>query len=172
MITAEYARERLAYCALSGTLRWRRRDDVVPQWNTRYAGTNAGTFDGKKYLSVRLDGRRYQAHRLAWLIFHGETPEEVDHVNNDGTDNRIANLRAATRRQNMWNRSVRRDSVHGVKGVTQNGKRFSAKCYVDGRDHYLGTFDTAEEAGAAYRQFAEQAHGQFFCQAASLNDAR
>lgn len=171
MIDAKYARARLSYCPLSGVLRWRFNSTARRQWNTRYAGAVAGTFDGK-HLSVRVDGRRYPAHRIAWLIIYGDAPKEIDHANGDGTDNRIANLRAATRSQNMWNRPVRRDSAHGIKGVTRNGKRFSAKCYVAGRDHYLGTFDTAEEAGAAYRKFAEQAHGQFFCSAASPTDAR
>jgi hypothetical protein len=107
----------------------------------------------------------YRAHRLAWLYVYGEALgefEEIDHINGDRQDNRIGNLRRATKSQNMAN--MRGHSKLGLpKGVSIQAKsrRFMACIMVGRRKKYLGTFDTATEAHAAYRAAAQEHHGEF-----------
>lgn len=85
----------------------------------------------------------------------------IDHINGDGSDNRWANLRDVplfVNQQNMRKpRGGQRTNKIGVLGVTQVGRRFSARLSVDKRTTYLGTFDTPEEAHAAYLA-AKRAH--------------
>lgn len=79
--------------------------------------------------------------------------QELDHINRDRADDRLANLREASRVQNTHNVSVKRTSSSGVKGVTltKNGKRWEANITFERKRSYLGTFDSPEEAAAAYR---------------------
>ncbi len=70
------------------------------------------------YVVIGLDGSHYQAHRLAWLYMYDELPYHVDHINGIGTDNRLCNLRAATKSQNAMNSRTRSDNTSGIKGVT------------------------------------------------------
>jgi len=83
---------------------------------------------------------------------------EIDHINNDGLDNRITNLRLATRSENAANSRVQ-GSVSGIKGVQQNGSGYMARIRADGRSIYLGTFRTIEEAVEARREAAARLHG-------------
>lgn len=101
------------------------------------AGTIAGDMDSKGYWRLRVDRKRYLAHRLAWFYVHGEWPEEIDHINCKRTDNRLCNLRPAT------------------------SGRWRASIYVDGKSKWLGVYDTPEEANAAYSRAAIKYFGQF-----------
>lgn len=101
---------------------------------------------------IRVDGRRYLAHRLAWLIMTGEWPAtEVDHRDTDPGNNAWTNLRLATRSQNMQNRrAAGRNSATGVLGVSPCRSRYRAVIKTSGRIRHLGVFATVEAAEAAY----------------------
>src|ERR1700719_1662744 len=95
-------RELLSYDPETGVFRWlvRKRQNVK-------AGDVAGSFDGCGYCKISIDRRAYKAHRLAWLYMTGEwPPAEIDHINMNRADNRFANLRLATRHQNMANQRL------------------------------------------------------------------
>jgi len=135
---------------------------------TRRAGvgpTHIGDVAGNPchgYWQICIDGRSYYAHRLAWLYMTGEWPkEQIDHINMDKTDNRWNNLRLATPSQNTCNQSARSTNKVGMKGVSPNGKRFSAQITIDGTCHHLGTFDTPALAHSAYADAAAILHGTF-----------
>ena len=97
------------------------------------------------YAITRVDGRTVYMHRF---VLDPPLGVEVDHVNGDGLDNRRANLRPATRSQNM--RAIRKGLS---RGVTQSRSgRFTAAIYQDNRKFHLGTYDTYEEASAAYKK--------------------
>lgn len=113
------------------------------------------------YIRIQIDGVSYQAHRLAWLYFYGEWPEtDLDHINGDRSDNRIVNLRLATRSQNLMNMRTRR---RGLKGVyfDKRQQRWCARIHIEYKTIWLGSHKTEEEAHAAYQLAAIEYHGEF-----------
>jgi HNH endonuclease len=88
----------------------------------------------------------------------------LDHVNGIKTDNRISNLREATHAENQRNQGMYCNNKTGYKGVhwANRERKYIAQCSVNGREHNLGSFDTAEAAYQAYREFASRQHGEFF----------
>lgn len=164
-LTAEQVRDALDYDPETGIFVRRWRDDLPLQTNRRYAGKPAGTPHGRRkaYISIKLYGGAYKAHRLAWLHFYGRWPVgPLDHINGDGHDNRIANLRECTKSENRCNSVVRRDNPTGHKGVQiHSGGRFQASVMKDGVRHHLGLFKTLEEAVAVRQEAARRLHGEF-----------
>lgn len=123
------------------------------------AGVEAGSFDNKGYVVIRIDQRIYKAHRLAWLYVHGAWPVyDIDHINRIKNDNRISNLRDAPATLNRLNMvDARKDSKSGILGVYQRGKMFVAQIQVAGKGvKYLGSYATKEEASAAYEKNKEE----------------
>lgn len=122
-------------------------------------GEPAGSIHHTGYVWVRIEGNDYPAHLLCWLWTHGEIAK-VDHADRVPWNNRITNLRKATRSQNMFNRQL--PSKLGVRGVyaTRNGT-FEARIQVDGVPIQIGTFRSIEEASLAYKAMAKQLYGEF-----------
>jgi hypothetical protein len=109
--------------------------------------------------SENEDGRHFYMHR--WLL-NAPPGVKVDHINGDGLDCRRSNLRLATTSQNAANRRGWGGGYKGVREVKRkDGSRYTAEIRCDGRYMHLGTFDTAEEAAAAYDQKAVEAFGEF-----------
>lgn len=117
-----------------------------------------GWINAGGYHVVRLNGRDMYVHRIAIFLTYGIWPEAVDHVNGNKIDNRISNLRIATRQENLFNSRCRADSKSGVKGVNKHGKGWRAKIKRDGKLYFLGTYPTIEEAADAYKRAAAQLH--------------
>ncbi|AMV00047.1 HNH endonuclease signature motif containing protein [Xanthomonas citri] len=114
------------------------------------------------YSRISIDGRRYLAHRCAWLYVHGSWPEhQIDHVNGLKSDNRIANLRDVTCAVNRENMRVRRrDNRSGMLGVhlhTQSQK-WRARLQVDGRIVDGGVHETATQAHERYKALKRELH--------------
>lgn len=153
-ITQAYLKERLTYQAESGLFFWRTTT------STRIKpGQQAGTKDSNGYIRIKLGKRKYQAHRLAWMYIHGYfPPEDTDHINRIRDDNRIENLRPATRSENKRNSGgPYANNRIGYKGVTLRSSGKYAATYWDGtRNVRIGQFDTAEEASKAYAMFAPE----------------
>jgi len=156
MIDAETLRGLLDYNTETGVFRWRiNRRRLV-------AGSVAGS-PVNGYVRVFLD-RQYYAHRLAWLWVHGVWPRHnIDHIDGDGLNNRLTNLREATQSQNNANARKRRAAQTTLKGVSLwRGRQYRAYIKTDGKSVYLGTFATEQEAHDAYCKAARQAYGAFF----------
>jgi len=102
-------------------------------------------------------------HRLVFLLHNGWLPDEIDHKDNDASNNRIENLRAATRAENQWNTRKRADNSSGVKNVVWYAptKRWTAQIRVNGQRKRLGYFRNIEDAAAAVNAAQKAMHGTF-----------
>ena len=159
-------RRLLRYSRKSGRFVWRRRPDARREWNTRYAGKDAGcrwSPNGKVfYRSIRIFDWPFLAHRIAWLYVVGSWPVGVDHEDGDGENNRWRNLREATAVQNGANRGCNSNNTSGFKGVSVGSSgRYRATIQFDGKWRQIGTFDSPEEASAAYQREARRLAGEF-----------
>lgn len=128
----------------------------------RRALRKAGYLDRKGYLRHLLcgpGGRSLLLHRVAWTLFHGEPPkQQIDHINGDKADNRIENLRDVSMSVNAQNRR-RPMTATGFLGVTKHqAGRFQAQIRVGDKNHYLGLYDTPEEAHAVYVAAKRELH--------------
>ena len=114
------------------------------------------------YYRVCVDSRRYMAHRCAWLCVHGAWPEhDIDHINGDRGDNRIANLRDVPNQINRQNmRGPRSDNKSGLLGVHwhEGTQKWRARVQLEGRVIEAGLHETREQAHAAYLQVKRKAH--------------
>lgn len=104
------------------------------------------------YIFITVNYKTYRAHRLAFMYMLGRWPiQQVDHINGVRTDNRWANLREATPKQNNQNQRPGKANKSGVVGVYKDRDKWRAIIYVDGRSIHLGTHASIEGAVAARR---------------------
>lgn len=161
-ITQKIVRDLLNYDPETGIFTWRYRDrkyfktdHAQKIWNARYPGKEAGS-KSLEYVIIGIFGRLFSAHRLAFLYMTGSFPSmDVDHIDRNKSNNQFENLREVSKFVNQQNRfNPRTDSRTQIIGAQKSGgknsKKFYSRIRVNGKYHYLGTFSTADEAGAAY----------------------
>lgn len=160
MITYEELAEVLDYFPDTGDFIWKES-----RGSRAIKGCSAGTITPDGYVSIRVKGHIYRAHRLAWLYCFREWPEQfIDHINGNRQDNRLDNLREATKTQNSYNTKVHKDNGTGVKGVYYNkaNNNYRAQIRYNGKTISLGSFKTIEEASEVYNKKAIEIHGEFY----------
>lgn len=154
-ITHERLLELVRYDQDSGVFTWiAKREHCRP-------GAAVGYLMPVGYISICLDARKYYGHRLAWFYVHGVWPSgQIDHINHDKSDNRIANLRDVSALINMQNRvGPGTRSSTGILGASKaKGGGFRATIKVNRRFVHIGVFPTAEEAGEAYMKYKSSHH--------------
>ena len=106
--------------------------------------------------------------RQGMVLMHREILQaprgsQVDHRDGDGLNNRRANIRLATKAQNMWNMKTPASNTSGLKGASYNkrDRTWDSRIKREGRQYCLGSFSTAGEAHAAYVEAAKRLHGEF-----------
>jgi len=136
----------LRYDKLTGSFTWR-----ITIATRAKQGTTAGTL-AKGYVVIRIHGLAYKAHRLAYLFVRGCYPENmVDHKDRNKQNNSWSNLRATTNSVNQQNQVIaHRRNKTGLLGVTKLNGVFMSRIGLNGKYYYLGRFDTAKAASAAY----------------------
>lgn len=110
------------------------------------------------YLRIRLKGKQYMAHRLAWLYSYGEWPKYIDHINHDKTDNRIANLRSVSHTENMKNKPKYKNNKSGITGVYQMEKNWRVLITSNKKRMHVGYYPSLFDAACA-RKSAENKLG-------------
>ena len=158
----------LRYEPETGKLFWLRRplwmfpdERAWKIWNTRYEGAEAFTAIANGYRRGAIFGNTLAAHRVAWAVHHVQWPKgEIDHINGDRSDNRLANLRDVDSAGNHKNMSRASNNKSGVTGVhwCNTWNRWIAKIKVGGKTKSLGQFERFEDAVVA-RQKAQQELG-------------
>jgi hypothetical protein len=129
-------------------------DTGLFEWISRRGGTrsdlHAGYRHGTGYLAIKVKGKCYKAHRLAWLYVYGKWPDhEIDHINGKRDDNRISNLRDVRKGENQQNQRAKEGKYPGVSWHKRD------KCWVAAIKHnkvrtHLGYFDDPKKAFEAY----------------------
>jgi hypothetical protein len=131
------------------------------------ANVAAGSIAGcakRAYVMISIDGRLYRAHHLAWLYMTGEWPTHyIDHRDMDKRNNAWRNLRAASKSENGANRPAQANNRSQLKGAYfyKASGRWQSTIQKNGRTIYLGYFDSAEDAHAAYCTAASEIYGEF-----------
>jgi len=131
--------------------------------NRHLAGKIAGGYDGERYWMISVLNKRYRAHRLAWLYVYGTFPNDViDHIDGNGQNNSIENLRDVTTAQNIQNQNKphSKNKTGGLLGVSfhKAAKKFQAHIKTNGKNVYLGLFLTADAAHESYLNAKRELH--------------
>lgn len=181
-LAPELLRRLFKYNPQTGALTWRRRSvslfpdsRAAKSWNSRYAGQPAlAVIISNGYRGGTIFGAMYRAHRVIWAIIHGDWPQsEIDHINGDRSDNRIANLRDVDRIENARNVSVSARNISGQLGVRRINKgsgSWVATITTNKKRKHLGYFKKKSDAIAARRAAETELgfhhnHGRPPCQA-------
>lgn len=154
-VTAEQVRAVLSYDKETGVFHWK----TAPR-AARKAGAIAGGKNRQGYFTIRVFREGYLSHRLAWLYVHGVWPAgDIDHIDGDRSNNRIANLRDVSRSVNLENRKgAKCTNKLKILGVSMQGDRFRAQIQVKGVKKHIGLYATAELAEAAYLAVKRSRH--------------
>lgn len=162
-----YLRTRLDYDHITGIFHWK----FSPRagFTGRKAGYRWTSKESRTaYIHITVDKVEIKAHRAAWAIFYGEWPSgDIDHINGNGTDNRIKNLRIAICSQNQANVRTRLDNTSGIKGVSWHSRAGKWAAAIQKTEngvtkrYNLGYFSSINEAAEALRLKREHLHGEF-----------
>ncbi|WP_314721489.1 HNH endonuclease signature motif containing protein [Rahnella variigena] len=123
-------------------------------FNNAHAGKPAGCMGNNGYVGVGLNRKKFQVHRLIWLMFYGYMPECIDHINGIRHDQRIANLRNVSITENNRNRAGVKGRESESTGVywCSDHQKYRARLRVSGKDIHIGYFDSKEDARTARKQ--------------------
>lgn len=164
LLRADEARSLLDLNVETGELRW-----TSAASQGRLTQKVAGGIANNGYRAIKIGRKSHLAHRLVWLIVHGEWPAgQIDHIDGNRTNNAISNLRCVTAAQNKQNIAVTgRKTLSGLAGATfipggsRRRDKWESRIKVNGKSTHLGHFDTPEEAHAAYVSAKRQVHPYF-----------
>lgn len=162
----DWFKDNLRYDPKTGDLWWTKQN--LGRGTPRDLNSPAGHTNSDLYLliNVRLGGyhRLFRLHRVAWFLYYGVWPKDhIDHINNIRDDNRIINLREATRSENGGNRKAQEGGTSQYKGVYWNKQscKWTASIRVNRKPIYLGRYHKEEEAALAYNKAALEYFGEF-----------
>ena len=154
-VPIELVREYLAYDPSTGAITWEKN-----RGQRGIKGMAAGSISNG-YIAIGLGGvRSIPAHRIAFALMHGRWPSlEIDHIDGNKTNNEWGNLREVTTEQNHQNlRNARSDNKVGTLGVSMRDGRYLAQIQVRGKKHWIGQFNSQQEASEAYIKAKRELH--------------
>lgn len=174
-VTLAYLRECFTLDAKTGEIFWKVRPishfsnlRAANSTNKRMSGLRAGAKGhGRNRVNVHLMGKYYLLHRIVFSLANSvelkDLPDIIDHIDGDESNNAPSNLRPATHLQSSMNRGGMLKTIHNAKGVQLEASGlWTASITCSGKRHHLGTFQSKEEAAAAYIGAAKILHGEYF----------
>ena len=159
MITQSELKEVLEYNPDTGVFIWLKSNGPRAK-----VGNVAGWNINEEYIQISIYGKKYRAHRLAFLYMTGEWPKElVDHINQVKDDNRYINLREATVSQNNINSKKQKNNKSGYRGVYWDNKNqiWRVQIKYKSKHKYLGRYTDIKEAAEVYKKAALELYGKF-----------
>ena len=137
-LTQEYLKECVDYDPETGVFKWKERPKhhfekelSYHSFNANLAGKEIHTVVSGGYMSIKIHGKMYGAHRVAFLFMEGYMPENhVDHIDRDKSNNRWGNLREVSRNCNSQNCNISKNNKSGVTGVCWNRADKKWKAYI------------------------------------------
>lgn len=157
-ITREMLKEVLSYNPDTGEFFWKQRRGGKKAWSM------AGHTNRRGYVLIHVYGELHYAHRLAWCMHYGNFPPPskfIDHVNLNKSDNRIVNLRIATKSENAANTRAQSNSKSQIKGISFGNNKWRVRICLNGKQMWLGAFSSIEGAKDAYARNATALFGKF-----------
>jgi hypothetical protein len=158
MLTTERLRELFDYVAATGELV--RKVAISPRAKV---GEVIGWQHPDGYCYASVDKHSYPLSHLVWLWHGRDAVPELDHENRCNSDNRIENLREATRGQNMHNIGIAKNNTSGAKGVfwKKDKRKWRVRIGVNGKRIHIGDFDDFEFAELVAIEARAKYHGSF-----------
>ena len=110
--------------------------------------------------NIYIDGVNKKVYMHRQILSVKERRIYIDHINLNTLDNRKSNLRTCTPAENTRNKiSYGENSKY--KGVQPSRNVWYARIYLNKKKHFLGYFESEEEAARAYDTAAKELHGEF-----------
>ena len=165
-LSIEYLNELFIPDFEAGTLTWKERPlshfktyRSCDAWNNRYSGGVAGCPFTRGYLSIKVDGVNYVAHKIIYGMYYNKWPSnQLDHINGVTHDNRIKNLRHVSQKENSRNQKRYNTNTSGATGVTKSRDKWKSYIVVNGIFKYLGCHNDWFDAVCA-RKSADVKYG-------------
>lgn len=162
ILTQSELKSLLHYDPKTGIFTW-----LVNRNRNAKAGDVVGSINNRGYMRLMINRKTYTFHRLAFLYMKGKFPkDQVDHKDRNKTNNAFSNLRECTPSENSRNRGLSSNNSTGCTGVIKVKNKFQAQIHINEngskKSKYLGTYDSLEEAAAAYQITAKNEHGEFY----------
>lgn len=163
----EYFNSMFIYIAETGDIVWKERNDDSKEskmFNERYAGKIAGSkvsssHSVTSYIQTKISGKSIKNHRIIFAMHYGFMPDEVDHIDHNGLNNRIENLRQSNRKDNSKNIPMQKSNKSGHIGVNWHkaAKKWQARAVdLNGKRIDLGRFDDIQDAINARRKYEKE----------------
>lgn len=126
-------------------------------------GKKAGGFNGMGYIYVNIKGKKYQIHRLIYLMLKGYLPEKIDHIDGNPANNKIENLRPVNHSQNMHNSAIPCNNTSGFKNVCwhKRSKKWQVRLSVNNKNKNFGMFRDIELANLVAEEARILYHGEY-----------
>jgi len=140
-----------------GLLFWKsKRNGIKPN-------KQAGWLSENGYWYIKVNKQIFRRHRIVFAMHHGFMPEFIDHINGIKNDDKIENLREATKTQNQYNTKLRKNNTSGVKGITWHKRieKWAIQITVNKKKHHIGYFDDIELAELVIQEARNKYHKEF-----------
>ena len=110
----------------------------------------------ESYLHAEVFGKGFMVHRVIFALHNGFIDGflDIDHIDGNGLNNKIENLRAVRQEENKKNLPLSKANKTGVIGVTwcNRQKQYTATIKKNGKHKFLGYFDDINAAAAARKK--------------------